>query len=64
VTDQWTKRQRVWRHNSFRGQARLAEINLRNMLDSDSLTYNAKTRAIKALFHIRHLLEELKTRKD
>ena len=58
------KRQRVWRHNSFRGQARMAEINLKNMMESDSLSKEAKHCAAQAIGYITVLSVALKTRID
>lgn len=58
------KRQRVWRHNSFKGQAIMARSNLTNMLASDSLTDASKLAAQEALDRIRVLVILLNVRKD
>jgi hypothetical protein len=55
---------RVWHHNTLRGWAKNIEGRLVIMLESDTLTEEARTHARLALNFTTKLSESLKTRKD
>lgn len=57
-------RQKIWRHNSFLGHARMMEMNLRNIIDADTTTDQTKFTARKILADVEHLKLSLKTRRD
>lgn len=63
-TKAWHQRQRVWRHNAFSGSARMMEMQLLSIVNSDSVSSGTKHIANKILVIIPLLKEGLKTRID
>jgi hypothetical protein len=57
-------RKAVWRHNSFFGHCRMAESNMRAMLQSDTTTPEAKEIANRICCDLTLLRAALKTRID
>jgi len=57
-------RTRVWRHNSFLGQCKMAVANFRNMREADSITPECKSEIGNILFALEELYPKLKTRID
>lgn len=57
-------RMRVWRHNSYLGQTRMALVNLSNMQQSDTLTADAKRTISLTVPLLQKLLTDLQTRED
>jgi hypothetical protein len=60
----WTKRQRVWRHNSFRGHASMMLSQLQAILRSDSITPEARDAAEQMLTLADSLAFHLEKRVD
>lgn len=60
----WHQRQRVWRHNAFSGSARMMQMQLQAMIESDSTTDQTKFTARKILADVEHLKLSLKIRRD
>lgn len=63
-TKAWHQRQRVWRHNAFSGSARMMQMQLQSILDSDSTTSETKFIAGQMLTKAEDLAKSLKTRID
>ena len=60
----WEKRQKIWRHNSFLGHCRMAQMNMRTMAEAMTATDEAKKIAMRIYVELEKLSEELKTRKE
>lgn len=57
-------RDHLWRHNSFYGQAKLAERNFRNMMGVPSVTKETEAAISLALKEIERVTELLRTKRD
>lgn len=57
-------RQRVWKHNSFRGHTAMMQQQLRGMLASDSITEAARGQILTVQLEVQTLDGLLKERKD
>lgn len=64
MSETWHDRQRRHRHNGFSGSARMMEMQLQAMLDSDSTSKKTKQIAAQMKLFISSLKESLKTRID
>ncbi len=64
ATKSWHKRQRIHRHNGYSGHARMMEMQLQAMLNSDSTSEYAKYVANCMLRYIPELKAALKIRID
>lgn len=62
--DAWEKRQKIWRHNGFRGSARMMQMQCRSILDSETANKASKETATKILRLASDLYESLKLRTD
>lgn len=64
MSEGWTKRQAIWRHNSFRGHAKMMQAQCRAIMDSKTTTADAKASA-KQIYHLAvNMGLELQTRRD
>lgn len=63
-TKAWNQRQRVWRHNAFSGHARMMQMQLQAMANSDSTSWTVKNIARGMLKDVELLKKHLKTRID
>lgn len=58
------QRQRVWKHNGFRGSARMMQMQLNAIINSDSTDFGTKDIAREMMYLVEHLQDALKTRID
>lgn len=58
------KRMRIWRHNSFQGQTKMAMKNMRGIIDADSTTTAAQDKAREIYQLLEQLQPLLKERVD
>lgn len=58
------KRMRIWRHNSFQGQTKMAMKNMRGIIDADSTTTAAQDKAREIYLLLEQLQPLLKERID
>lgn len=63
-TEGWLKKQRVWKHNSFRGHASMMHMQLQAILRSDSITLEARGAAEEMLTLVDSLAFHLEKRVD
>lgn len=59
-----SRRNYIWRHNSFFGAARMTEMNMQSILSASSTTPEAKAIAEKILGEIPGLIAALRERID
>jgi hypothetical protein len=60
----WYQKQRIWRHNSFRGHCAMGRQQMNGIINSDSATDRAKQLASDIQYQMGLLADALKTRVD
>jgi len=56
--------ERAWKHNSFRGCAKMMEVHLKSMMASDSVSAGTKYFVQKMMSDVKYLQSGLETRID
>lgn len=58
------KRMRIWKHNTFQGHCSMADKNLQTIIESDSVTDEARKLAAEIREKVQALRELIKVRVD